>query len=165
MIQIYACHAGTGKTTLARMQPHKYIDFVAMPYKYYLPNSPETFVESQKADASLQMRLDYPYNYIVALIMQLDTTDKILLIPPENKVLDYLRQLEIEYMLFYPPNTPESKLEYQNRYINRGNNQNFLDIFIGNWDDFIKSLENDECEKKIVIPPDKFLSDIVNFVL
>ena len=31
---IIATHAGTGKTTLARMYPDRVIDLVCMPYKY-----------------------------------------------------------------------------------------------------------------------------------
>ena len=37
--KIIAAFAGTGKTTLAMRYPDLVIDFVAMPYKYYLINS------------------------------------------------------------------------------------------------------------------------------
>lgn len=54
---IIAAFAGVGKTTLSKMYPDRFIDFVSMPYKYNLPNTNDER-EANKANFALEMRED-----------------------------------------------------------------------------------------------------------
>lgn len=155
---IVAAHAGTGKTTLSRMYPHKVIDFVCMPYKYIL--SPDTDGgESGKANPKYDMNTDWPYNYVEAILETLRRTDKIILIPPIWHVLHILSNVSIPYILCYPQRS--AKEEYKRRYISRGNTEDFLYIFIGGWNRIIGICENDPHGQHIILKPHEFLSDVI----
>jgi hypothetical protein len=156
---IIAAHAGTGKTTLAKMYPHKVIDFVAMPYKYELDeNCPPDEMEKNKANFDLHMRMEWPHNYVDAIIAALPE-GKILLIPPAQEVLVKLKIANIPYTLCYPKRS--AKEVYRQRYIDRGNSEGFMHIFIDYWDSFMDLLENDTYGVHIVLEPHQYLSDVV----
>ena len=162
-IRIIAAHAGTGKTTFAAQNPERFIDFVCMPFKYYLPeNYNEDKSESCKADFNLEMREDYPFNYVEAIRNTLNETDKTLIIPSASEVLWLLRCENIPYLLYYPENTEKSKEEYRKRYIARGNTESFLEIFIDGWDRFMKSFENDNYGVHFILKPNEYLTDVIN---
>ena len=66
---IIAAHAGTGKTYFSKNISDS-VDFVCMPYKYYLPDG---FIageddETVKADMNLNIREEWPDNYCKAVI-------------------------------------------------------------------------------------------------
>ena len=65
-IRIIAAYAGTGKTTLAAKYPDTMIDFVCMPYKYYLAPDGDSS-EAGKANPFNELRKDWPYNYFEAI--------------------------------------------------------------------------------------------------
>lgn len=97
---IIAAYAGTGKTTLAAICPLAVVDFVCMPYKYLLEHDGNRS-EACKADPDNIMQDDWPYNYISALELTLDS-GKLLLIPTDLRVLALLRQEKLPYLLCYP---------------------------------------------------------------
>ena len=66
MNMIIAAYAGTGKTTLAAMYPDSVVDFVCMPYKYYLSPDNDSG-EASKGNPCNVMREDWPYNYVAAI--------------------------------------------------------------------------------------------------
>lgn len=160
---IIAAFAGTGKTTFASMYPDKVIDFVLMPYKYYLdPDKDEG--EAGKANFDNEMQLEWPYNYVEAIKTTLDEMDagdekKIILIPSDSCVLSLLREKGIEYSLCYPQR--DAKEIYRQRYIDRGNTEDFLSIFIDRFDRFMDALESDPCGHHIVLQPEQYISDKV----
>jgi hypothetical protein len=158
---IIAAHAGTGKTTLALKYPDHIVDFVAMPYKYHLPDEilSSDEIERSKADLDLIMKNDWPFNYVDAIIKALDDS-KILLIPPIRQVLIMLECENIYYTLCYPQR--EAKEVYRQRYINRGNSDDFLHIFVDGWYGFMDVLEKDEWGEHIVMKPCQFLEDVVD---
>ena len=152
---IIAAYAGTGKTTLANNRPHEFTDFVCMPYKYELDS--EDSGEAGKANTDNVMRDEWPYNY-VAVIEENMNGEKHLLIPTDPHVLMLLQAKNIPYILCYPKR--ESKEEYRRRFISRGNTQDFIDIFIGRWDNFIDSFEQDDYGKHLILEPDAYLVDV-----
>ena len=154
---IIAAHAGTGKTTLARMFPEKIIDFVCMPYKYYLPENNE-YDESMKANPDLVMRDFWVFDYVDAIKEELKH-GKTLLIPPALNVLLHLEMERVPYLLCYPKR--EAKEVYRQRYIARGNSEEFLSIFIDGWDKFIDAMEADTYGQHIILEPHQFLSDVL----
>ena len=161
--RIIAAHAGTGKASLAKQYPEKFIDFVSMPYKYILPKKyEENDSESCKANLDYQPNMDWPYNYRDAILAQLNKSDKMLLVPPDWRLLYMLYVAEVPYMLCYPENTAEAKAAYRKRYKDRGNSKSFLKLFIDGWDNFMHFLEKDDnCSRKLILKPHQFLADVV----
>ena len=155
---IIAAFCGTGKSTFAAKNPEKVIDFICMPYKYFLDTEGEE-CEFSKANPENVMRPDWPFNYVNA-IKEIDNEGKIILIPSDSRVLELLRSEHIPYVLIYPQR--DAKDVYHQRFIDRGNSEIFIDIFIGNWDYFLDVLEKDPCDRHIVLQPHEFLSDAVD---
>ena len=153
---IIAAYAGTGKTTLANMHPDKFTDFICMPYKYELSEDGDAG-EGGKANPDNVMRPDWPYNYVDAIIENMGA-GKHLLIPTDHLVLTHLQIKAIPYVLCYPQR--DAKDVYRKRYINRGNSENFLDIFADHWDNWMAFFEEDTYGHHIVLRPDEFLCDI-----
>ena len=154
---IIAAFCGTGKSVFAAKNPEKVIDFVCMPYKYFLDSKGEDG-EFCKANPKNVMRPDWPFNYLNA-IKDTDSKGKLILIPSESQVLELLRAENIPYVLVYPQR--EAKDIYHKRFIDRGNSDDFINIFIGNWDYFLDVLEKDPAEH-IVLQPHQFLSDAID---
>ena len=123
---IIAAFAGTGKTTLAAMYPEKVIDFICMPYKYYIPEDFSGIEhEAGKANPDLIMHEEWPSNYVDA-IEEAIKLGKILLIPSVQRVRMLLRIRKIPYTLCYPKR--EAKEEYRQRFFNRKNSELFIQI-------------------------------------
>lgn len=85
--------------------------------------------------------------------------EKILLIPPVMYVLFLLEMEGIPYTLCYPRR--EAKESYRQRYIARGNTEDFLSVFIDGWDKFMDFLEWNTYANHIVLDANQFLSDVV----
>ena len=156
IIMIIAAFAGTGKTTLAKQCPDEFTDFICMPYKYDLPECGDES-EACKANPDNIMSDDWPYNYVAAIEAEMNGT-RHLIIPSDVFVLMMLRAKNIPYVLCYPKR--EAKEEYRRRFIERGSTQEFIDIFIGRWDQFIDSFEQDDYGKHIILEPNAYLSDV-----
>lgn len=154
---IIAAFAGTGKTTFAARHPDDVVDFVSMPYKYHLPKV-DNALESCKANPDYEMQLDWPYNYVKA-IKEYPDKEKILLIPSDYLVLSLLRKEDIRYILCYP--VREAKEEYRKRFIDRGNTEDFLSVFIDRWDGFMDSLERDPAVSRYVMQPEQYIGDVI----
>ena len=155
---IIAAHAGTGKTRFAK-NVYDSVDFVCMPYKYYLPDGLLSCdeAESSKANMDLELREEWPDNYIKAVINRYNE-NRYVIIPPIAPVLEALRKEEIPYILCYPERS--AKDEYERRYKERGNTEEFLNIFIGYWDGFLDQMESDPGEQHIVMGRGEFLTDL-----
>lgn len=156
---IIAAHAGTGKTRFANTV-FDATDFICMPYKYHLPDGMLSCEESEsmKADLSLDLRDEWPDNYIKAVINQYNE-NRYVIIPPVMSVLTALRNEEIPYILCYPERS--AKDEYERRYKERGNADNFLDIFIGHWDRFLDRMESDPGKHHIIMKRHEYLTDLL----
>ena len=155
---IIAAYAGSGKTTFANMYPNLVTDFVCMPYKYYLEDT-EAENEKQKANTSLVMHDEWPENYINAIKHTIIISSKILIIPSDFFVLRLLRLEDIPYTLCYPQRAVKEL--YRKRYIDRGNSNEFIDIFIGRWDNFLDGFEKDTYAHHIIFESNQFLSDAI----
>ena len=158
--KVIAAFAGTGKTTLAAMYPESFVDFVCMPYKYYLgPEVGRDEAEAGKADPNREMRLDWPYNYVLAIIAKAVESEKTLLIPSDSGVLSLLKEKNVPYTLCYPERNV--KEVYRNRFLDRGNSEHFLNVFVGGWNRFMDRLEQDDYGIRIMMSPHQFLSDVI----
>lgn len=81
-----------------------------------------------------------------------------IVIPADNRVMDVLELQNIEYILCYLDKC--LKEEYHRRYQERGNAEEFMQIFVDRWDAWINSFEKREC-KKYVMRQGEFLIDII----
>ena len=158
---IITAYAGTGKTTAAKLYPQDVVDFVCMPYKYYLDEESDAKEdEARKANSNNVMRENWPWNYVAAIK---EATGKILLIPSDLNVLMFLQYEKIPYTLCYPQK--EAKEIYHRRYVERGNTEEFISIFIGGWEQRIQALEQDDYGSHIVLQGDQYLSDALSAVV
>jgi len=158
---IIASYAGTGKTTAAALYPKTVIDFVCMPYKYALKQDDDAG-EAGKANPNNVMRDEWPRNYINALKAAL-TDNRVFLIPTDLFVLGLLQRENIPYWLVYPQR--EARDVYHKRYLERGNTEDFIDVFIGGWDSFLNTFEQDTYGRHIVLEPHQYLSDVLPQIL
>jgi hypothetical protein len=159
---IVAAFAGAGKTYFCNHVGGAN-DFVCMPYKYFMPETddggpdnagPEA--EKIKADFSLEMNPEYPLNYINAILENMGKY-RYLVIPSDGRVLAGLADKNVPYILCYPDGS--AKAEYEKRYAQRGNTEDFIDIFIGNWDYFMEALLKDTYGTHIILGKDAYLLD------
>ena len=159
---IIAGFAGVGKTTFCNANKNA-IDFVVMPFKYENLEeiSKEYQGESIKAHPDLILKRDWRYDYYDALIKTQERyPDEIIVIPTDPEIMDWLDQDDIPYILVYPHWAGEN--EYKRRYIERGNSQDFIDLFIGNWDYWMEELTSraDVHSKKLT--SEQYLSDVID---
>ena len=167
---IYAAYAGTGKSYFC--QEHlEAIDLICMPFKY--TNLPEIYgsIESDrkgeqvKANQELILRSHWVLYYYWAIKYLLYYCPEIpIVIPTIDLILNFLEADQIPYTLIYTEKN--LKDEYEKRYRNCGNTEEFLDIFIGQWEFRIEELEqkNSPLAKHIVLQEGQYLLDVINCV-
>ena len=165
MSTIVLAHAGTGKTYCATHWPDQFLDLVSMPYKYILPeqiskNAKES--ETTKAIYTIEdMNPEWPHNYFDTLVVRFHLNQyEYILAPPDWRIAILLNAHEIPYTLAYPDRS--LKKEYEQRFLKRGNNADFLSIFIDDWDVFIDQMDRMHPQKRIRLQSGQFLSDVLH---
>lgn len=156
---VIACYAGVGKSTFASMYPEETLDLFSMPYKWILPekDGEKGEFEHVKAAPYLLLNPAFPENYLAA-VLEKESQYCYVLIPTIPSVLHMLREdCGIPYMLCYPQIS--LRAEYEERYRKRGNSDDFMDIFIGQWDERISSLMEESYGKHVRLGEGQYLSD------
>lgn len=157
---IIACYAGVGKSTFASMYPEDTLDLYSMPYKWILPEKEgkKGEFENVKAAPYLLLNPAFPENYLRA-VLEKESQYRYVLIPTIPSVLRKLREdCGMPYILCYPQIFLMD--EYEERYQRRGNSDDFMDIFIGQWDDRISSLMEDGYGRHVRLGEGQYLSDV-----
>lgn len=157
---IIACYAGVGKSTFASMYPKDALDLYSMPYKWILSekDGKKGEFENVKAAPYLLLNPAFPESYMEA-VLEKESQYRYVLIPTIPSVLRMLREdCGIPYILCYPQISLMA--EYEERYRKRGNNEDFMDIFIGQWDSRISALMEDDYGWHIRLGKGQFLSDV-----
>lgn len=160
---IIAGFSGVGKTTFANTHQNV-IDLHVMPYKYTNLNEVNKNYndESIKAAPELILNPDWRYNYYDKLIsLYKSEPNKIIVIPTDIQIMNWLECDEIPFTLVFP--SYDLKEEYRNRYLERGNTEAFIDIFINNWDYWIGMFKLQKGCKKIELKTNEYLSDVISF--
>ena len=150
---IVAAFPGTGKTFLSRQYPDKILDLESMPYKYN--TEPGTVYDEADKATFWDISDDWPHNYVKRIKEVLNSYD-IVMIPPDTRVLELLRCDGISYILAYP--NRQCKDEYEERFISRGNQEEFLSVFLDGWDRFIDSYETICCAARLTLDFGEFLT-------
>lgn len=161
---IIAAFAGTGKTYFCHNTANA-IDFVCMPWKYrnfYEVSASLEEGEQIKANDDLELQSGWQEDYYNALI---DTAknypDQIVVIPTISAVLRKMEENNIPYTLVIPDR--DLKEEYEKRYRERGNTEEFLNVFIGNWDAWMDVIRQNKGKQVIELQGGQFLSDVIQY--
>lgn len=158
---IIAGFSGIGKTTFAKNHKNA-IDLHVMPYKYSNLNEISDIYddESIKAAPELILNVNWRYEYYDKLIsLYKSQPDKIIIIPSDIQIMNWLSYDEIPFILIFP--SCELKEEYRNRYLERGNTEDFIEVFIGNWDYWLSMFKMQKGCEKIELKTNEFLSDVM----
>ncbi len=155
---IIAAYAGAGKSTFAQ-RVEGAVDLASMPYSRVLPPEKGTKqeCETEKAAPYLLSNPQYPYNYLLE-ILKAEREYEYILIPTAENVIRILNEMGRIVVLCYP--TREQKEDYRQRFLERGNSRDFLDVFIDCWEDFLDPFWSREV-KEIHVPLEQgqFLTD------
>lgn len=155
---IIATYAGAGKTTFAA-QIENAIDLHSMPYNWILPPADGEEHECEKAAPYLLAQPQYPDNYILEILKAESQYDYVL-IPTSSRVID---RLQTEYrrtvLLCYP--TDNLKEEYRARYLARRNSEEFLRLFVDNWESFLQPIRENTRGIHLPMNSGEYLTDLL----
>lgn len=142
---IIAGFAGVGKTVLANKY-NNIIDLEIMNFKWNYEKEIND-VEKRKGTTRKTRKVEWPENYIQAIVAATNTYD-IVLISTDNEILEALDRKGMEYILCFPD--IECKKEYLDRYRNRGNIEEFISKVGETFEELIESLKSSEKSKIIL---------------
>lgn len=158
---VIAGFAGVGKTRAALALGECALDFTPTPFKYLLGGEPPASGECEALKATYgvgDMNPGWPGNYAAKLVeLYVSCRYRYILIPPEPHILRALELTSIPYVLAYP--RQDLKEEYLQRFVERGNGEEFTDVFIGCWDVWMESLRSRTPAFAIELGPGEHLLD------
>lgn len=159
---IFAGYAGVGKSTCASMRSDV-LDLPLAPFKYKLAKwNLGTYEERESLKATDHDSFDihYPEKY-VDLIERRMRDYRHILIPTDVNVLQELDNRRILYFTVVPNLLDERmKRIYEERYRSRGNNEHFINNFIGEWEQRIGYLLF-RFKPYVLLDKNTFMSDVV----
>lgn len=148
-------YPGVGKTYVGKKYDY-IIDLESSDYKWiYDDKAINMNKELRKTTPYKQLNPEYPKNYINK-IKSLIGNVKVILIAPDEDIRIELDKNNIEYTICIPDKT--CKEEYYNRFVNRGNTKEFIDIRIDNFDNRIEELMNQKYPL-IILKSNEYLED------
>ena len=110
------------------------------------------------SDSSKFDKSDFPRNYIEHIKSNIGKVD-IIMVSSHKEVRDALVENGIDFTLVYPE--PSIKEEYIQRYIDRGNDDNFIKLLQSKWDEWMDELEHQSNCEKIELKEGQYLSDVI----
>ena len=128
---VIAGFAGIGKTTLAKKYSNV-IDVESSPYKWDYSNYDTSNLESLKGLKNRVKNKDFPLNYINAIKEAMKSYDIVLVWIHPEEILPEYEKYGIDYMLAYP--SLEALSDYRERFETRGNNSEYIEKVLGNYD-------------------------------
>ena len=154
---IIAAWPGTGKSFLGNRYEN-ILDAETTKFQFIVNDKLErSEIEKQKKTVRTP-NPEWPNNYLKYL---LDNSSKydIIFIPPHPEILDYLSKHNYDFTLVVP--NKDLKEEYKKRYINRGNNDSYIDTITTKWEYGLNILEKYD-NKKIILNKGEYLLDYIN---
>lgn len=154
MNKIISAFPGIGKTTLVQTNKN-YVDLESSDYKW-IDIDKTLSIEERKGTAKT-INPDFPENYIKK-IMELTDIGFNVLISSHKEVREALQAQGIKYTIVL--SSLDMKEEMINRYLNRGNQESFVNLLKTNYEKFVEDLSMDSNEK-VVLKSGQYLSDLV----
>jgi hypothetical protein len=110
------------------------------------------------SDSSTFDKSQFPQNYIEHIKSNIGQAD-IILVSSHKVVRDALVSESISFTLVYP--SRDIKDEYIQRYIDRGNDDKFVELLKKNWETWMDELEIQSDCNKVELKNGEYLSDII----
>ena len=129
---VIAGFAGVGKTTLARKYKNV-IDIESSPYKWDYSGIDIKDLEKLKGTKGRKKNSEFPKNYIKAIKEAQAKYDIVLVWIHPEEILPYYDINNIDYYLCFP--NKDALKEYEDRFINRGNNKEYINKVLSNYDE------------------------------
>jgi hypothetical protein len=118
------------------------------------------FLNSDKlvldSDSSNFDKKDFPKNYIKHIKKFIGIID-IICVSSHKIVRDELVKNNLNFILSYPD--INLKQQYINRFLHRGNNENFIKLLSDNWERWIEECKNQKYCKHLIMADFEYLSD------
>lgn len=105
---------------------------------------------------------DFPNNYIRHIKRNLGVVD-VIFVSSHKVVREALENNGIDYTIVYP--NISLKGEYISRYINRGNDDSFIEFLNDNWEEFITDIENERFPVKVELQEGQYMKDVLEHIL
>lgn len=150
---IISAFAGVGKTTFANKYSDKVIELESGNFKW---------LNDEKSNENKRtINPKFPINYLEA-IKSANSKYKIVLISQHEIIRKCLDAVRLDYIIVYP--NIDTKQEYIDRYNNRGNLSNYVELMSKEWDNWIGALNNVNNHKKIILNHGEYLENYIDFV-
>lgn len=101
---------------------------------------------------------EFPLNYIKAIEEQIGVAH-ILFVSIHQELRDVLVERGLDFTLVYPERS--LKDEYLQRFSNRDDPQDFIELFANNWNPILRQLEDQRQCKHIVLKNHQYIADII----
>ena len=132
---IISAFPGTGKTYF--YEKYKNSDIKVLDSD----SSNFSWIKDENGNNTTERNPDFPQNYINHIKENIGKVD-IIFVSSHDIVRQSLYDNGIKYIVAYPDN--DCKDEYLERYRNRGNTEEFINMMNKNWDKFINGMKNDK---------------------
>ena len=153
---IISAFAGSGKS-YATKQLENAIDLESSDYQWIYEDDVTDDVEARKGIDNRKKNPNFIKDYVDAIEKVKDEYDQVF-IAAQPAVLEELVNRNIPFAVAYP--TKDSKDTYIQRYIDRGNNEQFVNLMATNFYNFVDDMMNNKvASKHIVIEQNKHLLD------
>jgi len=153
---IISAFAGSGKS-YATKQLENAIDLESSDYQWIYEDDVTDDVEARKGIDNRKKNPNFIKDYVDAIERVKDEYDQVF-IAAQPAVLEELVNRNIPFTVAYP--TKDSKDTYIQRYIDRGNNEQFVNLMDTNFYNFVDDMMNNKAASKhIVIGQNKHLLD------
>ena len=134
------------------------IELSSMPYKWILPSYfDKNETKRIKDTKSLISNPNYKDDYIFAIIEENEKYDYVV-IDSDMCILQELDKLGVPFILVYPDMLLSENYYFE--FLKRDYSDEFIDIYIGKWEDNIAELINYSCKHKIILKVNHFLIDV-----
>jgi len=100
----------------------------------------------------------WPLNYLQSIERNINKQEFVF-VSTHKEVREGLFRRGIPYTLIYPDRS--MKEEYIERYIKRGNHEDFIKLLENKWDVFLDEMEDDRAIIKKVLQSGEYLSDVI----
>ena len=114
-----------------------------------------SWIKDENGNNTTTRNPDFPNNYINHIKENIGKAD-VIFVSSHDIVRQALNDNDIKYIVVYPDN--DCKDEYLERYRNRGNTEEFINMMDKNWDKFIDGMKNDKgAHMKWVLETNQFI--------